>query len=616
MTFLVLWSPSEELNRRAINGLAERAGPGAIRVEHHDGGRVVFCELARRSRTVDNHEDRSHLLDSQGPRAVGELRFEQRTQLSRDLGLRPDLGSVTDSALIGRAYALHGEDCALRLSGEFAFVVWDPTRQRIFAARDPCGAVPLYYARFREGLVFAPDLGALLSLSVVSRRPNRRALVDCLGEFPEDEGSTEFSEVHRLPPGHGLIAQQFNVQVRQYYFLDPHREMRLADDTAYAEQLRAALEQAVRIRTPVDSPCAVMLSGGLDSSFVAALASKHVREASDFRLTTVSAIFDEFPRSDERAYQQDIAASSHTRHIEVRPNSAGPSGDWQRATRCLSQPSFVGPHWLAWDAAQAVASDHSVVLTGIDGDRVVWHGQGLLDELASRGEWRALARETFALPNRSAVLAGLRFIGHASRGFVPSPVGRWADWLRRRGLSGYDAGLRFIRPERLIEHSIRDRLCSRGRASSARQAHWQSLAAPDRAKDMELLYALGRTLGTEFRHPFNDRQVVELCLSLPGAQKLREGKSRFVLRRAMAGLVPEGIRARPRKAYLDEPYVAWLRTALRRGSQVHPIDFEILDDYVDPKLVAGLLADVLAGRNAPVDFVWRCTIVAFWLGLV
>lgn len=618
MTFLVIWSASEDVSRGGVRCLTERFARPITRVDYHDEGRLAFCELARSSRVMADHGGRDAFDVRAGcsTAVVGEIRLDRRDELCRVLGAPHDASGLTDEALLGLAYRERGQNCAVPLWGEYAFAIWDPLRKRVFAARDPSGSVPLYYGRFREGMVLTPDIAALLTLPFVSRRADQRAVLDCLGEFPEDEEATEYAEIRRLPPGHCLVAESLSMKVRQYYFLDAGKELRLSSDAEYAAELRSTLQRAVRIRIPQGSNCAVMLSGGLDSSFIAALASDYVRETSGNAIGSVAAVFDEFPKSDERTYQREIVKSARALHVEVRPNPGGAAGEWGRAISVLSQPSFIGPHWLAWEVAQAVTPSQGVVLTGIDGDRVIWHGQGRLAELSSAGRWRELFRETLALPNRTRLAGGLRFLGHAARGFLPSWTGRLADGIRRPGLVDHELALEMLRQDRLVEHSVRERLCSQPRAFSAREAHWRALNAPDRAKDVELLYALGSSFGREFRHPFYDRHVVELCLALPSAQKLRGGKSRFVLRGAMEGKVPEAIRHRREKAYFDAPYFAWLRSALRRGSQGRPINFENLGDYVNPSAVRGLLADVLAGRNAPVDFVWRCTIVAAWLELL
>lgn len=572
-----------------------------------DEGRLVLADAA-----LARASGRDALVaHASGAVLCGDVALHEREALAELLGLNP--ADYDDAALVLEAYARHGVEMPARLVGDFGFSLWDPARRRLLLVRDPGGARPLFYTTSHARLAFSSQSRSLWWLSGTTAL-DERAVLDYLAELPQEEEATLYAGVRRLPPGCCLVADDLQLRVERYLDVTATPELQLASDADYASALRETLASAVACRTRGRATVGVMLSGGLDSSAMAALAAKTVPP--DSRVTTISAVFPDFEECDERPFQAAVAGRVGSRHIEVKPDPWGRAGDFANLRRVFSEPSFVGPHWLAWSVAEAAQrSGVATMLTGIDGDRVVSHGAGRYADLARARDFRALASELLAVDDFGWSRRLRVGLGQAVLGNVPQGVVSWLERVDPRQLGRFEPRLRLIHPRLLQRHGVRERLRALPlRPRSGRDDHARSLSAPDRNWDVELLDQLGAAFDIEFVQPFFDRRVMELCFSFPSSQKRREGWSRFVLRQAMRGLVPAPVLERRRDASFDRPYASWVGAWLRTHFTEADRRLEPIAAYVDVQTVAKMLNDVQdLGAGWATDFVWRCAILSLWL---
>jgi asparagine synthase (glutamine-hydrolysing) len=544
---------------------------------------------------------------------TGDVRLDNRHELISLLSV-PD-PSIADTALVLLAYARWQDDCAERFLGDFAFVIHDARRNRLFAARDIAGARVLYYASFADVFCFASHPGAIRAMPGLPIEVDSRAVVDYLGDFPEDEQATLLRAVRRLPPGCRLAFDQSEVRPSPYFRVQAVAERRLSSDAEYAEALRCELARAVACRLPRSARCGVMLSGGLDSSMVTALAAQQ----SPTQISSFSAVFDDSPECDERVYQGPVVRASGTEHTEVRPQPSGAAGDFESLCVAFGEPVPMGPHWLAWAVAEAAAARGvGVLLTGADGDRVVSHGAGLTAELAFQHRWLELVREVRAVRDFGRLRVGRVLAVHTLLPFVPEPWRRFAERRDPRRRALLTTALTLLRPDVVRDAGVAERLeHAMRRPVSTRDAHEQILTNANRGRDVELLARLGAHLGVEFRHPFFDRRVVELCLSFPGEQKRKNGWSRFVLRNAMNGLVPDVVRFRPSDTFFNGAFAAWNRPWARALLSHAPLNLGNLEPFVTVRGLARLQGYLARGVEdaalGPVDVARRCVLLSKWL---
>src|SRR6185437_15538155 len=258
--------------------------------------RLSIIDLSTGDQPIASEDERTRIVVN------GE--FYGYEAIQRELEARGHhLRTRSDSEIALHLYEDFGTQCLQHLRGEFALVLWDQNRRRIFVARDRFGIKPLFYAWHRDTLYFASEVKALFAAGVPARWDEES--VYHAVSFGAMQTRTLYDGVFQIPPGHFLLATDKHVQVNQYWDFDypkaadavPRRS-----DTDYAAEFRHELEEAVRIRLRADVPVGVYLSGGLDSCAVLGLAAKHHPEPiRAFTLTFEQAAYDEGPIAKEMA---------------------------------------------------------------------------------------------------------------------------------------------------------------------------------------------------------------------------------------------------------------------------------------------------------------------------
>lgn len=557
-----------------------------------------------------------------GPLVVtADARLDNRDELLDLLGLpRSADRPIPDAELIGAAYAKWGEDCPGRLLGAFAFVVWDGARRRLFAARDPFGVRPLYYAH-RPGRFFriASETAVLFAGGGVSREQDDLKVAEhLLVPVHPDGARTYFREVRALPPAHTLTVTPDGLHTRRYYALDPEREVRLASDAEYAEAFRALFAEAVRCRMTDDGTTGTMLSGGIDSTAVACMAATLAGPGA--AIPAFSAQFDAVPESDERGYQQAAVDHYGFPHHVFHADRVGPFAGLEAVHRTLDRPSDGSNLYIHWHL-QRMAAERGVrvLLDGFDGDTTVSHGKGYLYELRARGRLWALARE---------VKAWAEFKGYPWRPVVRHWV-RASARGRLRALPGVAALRRWRRPPAdpaprmprglapdFAARLTGDLLLPEPKPTTERQHHLMLLQRADLSQACATLNHTASAFGLEPRFPFFDRRLIEFCLALPPEQKLRRGVPRFILRNALTGILPPEVQWRGKKADISPSFLYGMRRYGRPLLEAFPGEGEtVAGQFVDLDWYRGLARGVLDGteRGEGVVYLWRALTLTRWL---
>ena len=495
---------------------------------------------------------------------TADARIDNRGDLIRmlDSDLRCDAPS--DSDLILAAYQKWGPQCVDRLVGDFAFVIWDARQQHLFCASDPMGVKSLYYHVTPKTFFFASEVKALVRLPEVPRRLNELRIAEYLITLFEDRTGTFYQDVLRLPGGHTLVVSAEDASLRRFWELDCRRELRLNSDQEYEEAFLEQFTEAVRCRTRSAFPIGSALSGGLDSSSIACLA-RNMRPAGAEPLHTFSLVFPELPQEDrrlidERPQMQAVLDSGGFQPHFIQADRLSPMRDVERMHFHLDHANFAPNlylHWAMYGAAQAAGV--RVFLDGFDGDSAVSHGFERLTELAGRLHWRTLWKEVTLLSQNH--LAGVRRRRILRKYCIGPFAPRWMHFLRQLSQGRYREALsrnilisdELKRRTRIVQRAeslLRDQT-SWSLTRSAREYHWASITQALYAYTLEIADKASAAFAIEARYPFFDRRLLEFCLSLPADQKLAHGWNRWILRRAMAGILPPEIQWRPRKGNLS-----------------------------------------------------------------
>lgn len=482
---------------------------------------------------------------------VADAWLDNRAELADVLGVPAERRQgVSDSELIVRAYARWEEACPGRLLGDFAFALWDGLRRILFCARDHAGCRPFVYRDSPDRFVFASDIRAVLAYPGTQDQLDEAMIAAslCQGTHFAEKRRTYFQGILKLPPAHGLVVKGPATSSRAYWSPADAPPVRLASDDDYAEQARELLRQAVDARVTSDVPMGAHLSSGLDSSAVAVLAARRLRESGQGLVgfswsPSLEARADGGP-ADERRIVERIARDEGitVSYLEL--------GLDQIVEAMLIDFTVEPAEMLEREATvqrEAQARGVGVILSGWGGDEgISYNGRGCLAELLAGGRWVALAgilaaraRRTEGLLRRAKLLAGQVRL-HCLRPWV-------APWVERASTLRH----RFVRPpgscihpdlfrrERRRAFALRSpSLETRPDARAIRTALWEN---GHLVRRVESWAVAGARHGVTYRYPLLDRRVVEFALGLPCGQFVAGGLTRTVARRALRGILPDDV---------------------------------------------------------------------------
>lgn len=528
-----------------------------------------------------------------------------------------------DTETILHLYEEHGEDCVNYLRGMFAFAIWNQRTQTLFIARDRLGVKPLYYVHTNDGsLYFGSEIKTLLEAAAVKPALNYHALPDYLANHGTSNDETLFANVKRLSPGHTLTWNDGSLRIRKYWdvsFAAEGAEGGRPDDDLVAEWSEL-FRESVRLRLMADVPLGMFLSGGIDSSAIAAVMSGLVQEP----IKTFSVAFAE-REANELAYARIVAQQFKTDHHEIVVTPAEffaalPKMVWHE-DEPLAHPSSVALYFVSSLAARHV----KVVLTGEGSDELLGGYERYYKTvynlaLGSRyhglmpSALRRLVEERIrALPVNSKVRHKL------TRTFLCLP----SD-VENLYFDNFAVMTRGIQQE-LLTAETRERIGVidpyRQMRSYFESSDAQSLLNRMLYTDMktylhELLMKqdqMSMAASIESRVPFLDHKLVEFTTRLPDRLKLKNGwTTKYVLRRAMKGVLPEPILARKKMGF-PVPVGKWFR-----GEFSHVIDEYVLSERVaergifNQEFVRMLVARHQAGENHS-ERLWALVNFEMWL---
>ena len=567
-----------------VQSIAHR-GPDGTRAWSEDGVGLGHQMLHT---TPESLREKLPLEDKgRGLVLTADARIDNRDGLVAALGLTEHpLDMVSDSELILEAYKKWGERCPERLVGDFAFAIWDRPKQTLFCARDHMGLKPFYYHRSGKCFAFASEIKALFCVPEMPRRLNEVMVADYLASSRGDKVITFYEDILRLPPAHAMVVSRDKTVVKPYWALDPSREVRLQSDEEYAEAFRELFAEAVRCRLRSAFPVGADLSGGLDSSSVVCMARKVLAEEGNTRLHTFSSIPEHVEESDESAFVDEVLAQGGFEAHKLSDERMSPLAYLEDILWYADQPPALAPHFN-WGMREATHREGvRVALTGIDGDTVVDQSVGRLLELASGGRWITLAREIDAIASVSGRPRLTVLRRHVIKPYLPERALR--IWQALRGIR-QPVGLAptVIRPEFAQEVGLPERLATQRprppeRVGMSRENHWGNLLSGVWPYAFETNNKICSAFSVDDAHPFFDRRLVEFCLGVPSEQKLTQGYARMIMRRGMAGILPEKVRWRTSKGDYSHTFSYGLLTHDRKIlEQAIVRDSHLIDRYVD-----------------------------------
>jgi asparagine synthase (glutamine-hydrolysing) len=467
----------------------------------------------------------------------------------------------SDTEVLLRLYEEKGIDCVSDLNGDFAFAIWDKRHQRLVMARDRMGVRPLYYSRRGGALYFASEVKALLTVPGIDAELDPFALDQIFTFWFPLAPRTPFKDIFELPPAHVLVAEGGNVTVRPYWQLAFGDTDTLAgrSEGQIAEELRALLTDATRIRLRSDVPVGAYLSGGLDSSIVAAV-TKQIRPD---MLRTFSVTF-ESAEFDESGFQRQMADALGTEHMSVRCSPADIGAMFPDVIAATERPILrTAPAPLFRLSRLVREQGYKVVLTGEGADEV-FAGYDIMKEAKIRhfcASQPDSERRPLLLQRLYPYLPGLK--GQSQKyleAFFRARADEVGDPLfshlpRFRNTAGAKVFFSSDLARQLGGYDALDELRAGLPADFSR---WHSL---EQSQYLETAYLLpGYILSSqgdrvamanavEGRFPFLDHRVAEFAARIPPRLKMKVLREKHILREAMRDLLLPLIGNRPKQPY-------------------------------------------------------------------
>ncbi|MCZ4090876.1 asparagine synthase (glutamine-hydrolyzing) [Sinorhizobium psoraleae] len=511
------------------------------------------------------------LGDGQQPMsdATGELTIAFNGEIFNYVELRDELRAKgrrfrtsSDTEVILHLYEEMGEDCVSRLNGDFAFALWDNRRRRMMLARDRMGVRPLFYTMQGGTLYFASEVKALLQVPGLFAEIDPIALDQIFTLWAPIAPRTPFRDIWELEPATLMIADERGVATRAYWRLEfPDRDSppRHTHEGQAAEELRALLTDATRIRMRADVPVGSYLSGGLDSSIVSALAAGMAPQG----LRTFSVTFDS-AEHDESAFQNEMAAALGTDHRAVACRAGDIARVFPDVIRFAERPVLrTAPAPLYQLSGLVRDSGLKVVLTGEGADEV-FAGYDIFKESRVRrfcGRQPGSRMRPHLFRKLYPYLPGLK---QQSPEYLAAFFGAGDDPLddplfsHRPRLKGTAATKMFFSGDlraKLAGYDAADELVGRLPEAFGR---WHPLHQAQYLESRFLLpgYILSSqgdrmamAHGVEGRFPFLDHRLVEFAAGLPPEMKLKGLVEKHILREATRDLLPASIGKRTKQPY-------------------------------------------------------------------
>jgi len=476
--------------------------------------------------------------------------------------------SASDTEVLPHLYEEYGRDMVQHLNGMFAFALWDDERRRLFIARDRFGEKPLYWGVFDRTLLFASEPKVLLAHPAVRPDLNLDALRQYLSFDYVPAPLSIYDGINKLPAAHHLTLEDGRIEVKRYWQLSYKLRAPVPTVTEAASQLRDLLEDSVRMRLVSDVPLGVLLSGGIDSSMVTALAVR----ASSETVKTFSIAFAE-GSFDESQYARRVAQFLGTDHHEERfsatlaANLVGEIGAWMDEP--MSDPSLVPTYLLA-----RFTRKHVTVALGGDGGDEIFAGYPMYFGHRMARAYEMIPRRLrtgFVEPLVNALPVKTKNLSfdYRARRFIAAShydeVARHHVWFGSFTPDDQDALLTNDVKQASDADIYRDARRMFAECDSTDLTECMQSLDTQLYLAEDILTKVDRAsmaVSLEVRAPYLDPRVAEFAASLPSRYKLHGYTSKYILKKAAKDMVPSFVWRRGKKGF-GVPFAKWLKAELR-----------------------------------------------------
>lgn len=479
--------------------------------------------------------------------------------------------SSSDSEVILHSYEEKGLGCVEDFRGMFSFAMWDSKRDRLILCRDRLGKKPLYYWWNGKRLVFASEIKSLMECSYIDKEVNMDGYSNYLAFQYVPGAETIVKNVYRLPPGHMLILEHDNITVKRYWNLYDIKPQSWSGSEAEAcEKLKELLAESVSLRLISDVPVGVLLSGGLDSSSVVAMMS--VAGAKEIK--TFSVGFGE--KDDELGYAKIIAERFQTDHHEFTIKPDNLMNLLEKIVWHLDEPIADGGAFATFLVSEVVKDYVKVILVG----------EGA-DELFCGYSWHKMASPYFDFFPKAVKKRLYFYLNTFYRGWENYPVvyKKFEDMFDAGDGSGdFLSMMSFFEMQNLLPN------CLLMKVDKMTMAH-----------------------SIEARAPFLDHKLLEFVVALPREYKINGLTGKYILRKAMEGILPQEIVERKKRGFLI-PLDKWMESGLKwYANEVLMDDSSFSKNFLGNEMLCKLFRPQRGLRRIEYNILlWRLLIFEVW----
>ena len=574
-------------------------------------GSVAMVYRAFHTNRESRYENQP-VMSSRGHVLCLDGRIDNRQDLIAMLK-NEELPNLSDAAIVMACYLHWGFDFPKQLTGDFALSLWDPHLKTLLLARDPIGVRLLYYHKNKERIIWSTDLSALLDVPGIDLEVNQDYIADFIGRIP-DPAQTPYKNINGVPPAHVVLVKDKNVRIVRYWGLNPNSEIRYKTDREYEEHFRHLFREAVRCRLRTDGTACAELSGGLDSSAIVCMSDDIIRsgEAQASRLVTVSRVFDEASKSDERQYIRPVEEKigkkgHHLREDDYRMSS--PLEEMYSSTIPNSIAS-AAEYYRALDASMQM-SGARVLLAGHGGDEILnslYDPSPELADLLVECKFRLLHGRLKIWSNELHTSYLRLFWRNAFIPILPKQLQALRNREYQRRLSKLYRR-EFLKGRRVYERRFSYRNVFGFRRPSGRDQSACFLRA------VSLIGAgyYRQFTDVEISYPFTHRPLIEFTQAIPFEQKVRPGETRSILRRALRELLPEEIAKRKGKGAIADAHLRALAREWPRLKRLFTDARLCHYGYVRPEGLSELIDRAREGKDRKALHLAYLLPLEYWL---
>ncbi len=473
----------------------------------------------------------------------------------------------TDTEILPHLYEEYGEAMLEQINGMFAFALWDINKKKLFVARDKFGEKPLYYGVFAGKLIFASELKVLLENPAVETEINVDALRQYLSFDYVPAPHSIYKNIYKLPAAHFLTVEKGEVKTRRYWNLTWHKNGHTPSIEKAAADLRELLSDAVKMRLVADVPLGILLSGGVDSSTVAAFAAQHASE----KIKTFSIGFEE-DSFDESKYARQVAKHLDTEHYEDKLSVEKAADLISEIGLWLDEPLSDGSLLPTFLLSRFVRRHVTVALGGDGGDEIfAGYPMYYAHKVANiYNGIPSIFRNNLIEPvvNNLPVSGKNLSFDYKAKRFVRAArydtVTRHHSWF---GSFSIDEQRRLLSPDVLAQTSddiyadAKNLLKITDAENEIERMQFLDINFYMAEDILTKVDRASMAVSLEVRAPFLDPRVAQFAASIPLEYKLKGNKGKYILKKAMENLLPKNILHRPKKGF-GIPIAGWLKGRL------------------------------------------------------